>query len=203
MPAVGLLFGRPLPGYNARAAVDAETQIIVAHGLTQSMSDQHRLVALVDGIKKNLGRKPREASADAGYCRRRTSAPSQIAGSALTSQRVGSSTSPKPKKEEQNVNPRRCTSASWGGAREWNRCQSAHKIKNCTPKQMYLRELALIRGAALRLRWGVAPTRRALGSRTVQPRGRSVASARRACNQIWGRAGGFNWERRSMQLSRR
>ena len=55
-------------GYNAQAAVDAEAQIIVAHGLTQSMSDQDQLVALVDGIKKNLGRKPKEASADAGYC---------------------------------------------------------------------------------------------------------------------------------------
>jgi hypothetical protein len=32
------------------------------------MSDQDQLVALVDGIKKNLGRKRKEASADAGYC---------------------------------------------------------------------------------------------------------------------------------------
>jgi Transposase DDE domain len=57
-----------IQGYNAQAAVDAEAQIIVAHGLTQSMSDQDQLVALVDGIKNNLGRKPKEASADAGYC---------------------------------------------------------------------------------------------------------------------------------------
>ena len=57
-----------IQGYNAQAAVDAEAQIIVAHGLTQSMSDQDQLVALVDGIKKNLGRKRKEASADAGYC---------------------------------------------------------------------------------------------------------------------------------------
>jgi len=57
-----------IQGYNAQAAVDAEAQIIVAHGLTQSMSDQDQLVALVDGIKKNLARKPKEASADAGYC---------------------------------------------------------------------------------------------------------------------------------------
>ena len=57
-----------IQGYNAQAAVDAEAQIIVAHGLTQSMSDQDQLVALVDGIKKNLGRKPKEVSADAGYC---------------------------------------------------------------------------------------------------------------------------------------
>ena len=57
-----------IQGYNAQAAVDAQAQIIVAHGLTQSMSDQDQLAPLVDGITKNLGRKPKEASADAGYC---------------------------------------------------------------------------------------------------------------------------------------
>lgn len=57
-----------IQGFNAQAAVDAEAQIIVAHNLTQSMSDQDQLVPLIDGIKNNLGRKPGEASADAGYC---------------------------------------------------------------------------------------------------------------------------------------
>ena len=57
-----------IQGYNAQAAVDAKAQVIVAHGLTASMSDQDQLVPLVDGIKDNLGRKPKEASADAGYC---------------------------------------------------------------------------------------------------------------------------------------
>jgi transposase len=57
-----------IQGYNAQAAVDAGAQIIVAHGLTPSTSDQDQLVALIDGIEDNLGRKPREASADAGYC---------------------------------------------------------------------------------------------------------------------------------------
>ena len=57
-----------IQGYNAQAAVDAGAQIIVAHGLTQSMSDQDQLVPLIDEIKANLGRKPKEASADAGYC---------------------------------------------------------------------------------------------------------------------------------------
>jgi len=32
------------------------------------MSDQDQRVALVDGINKNLGQKPKEASADAAYC---------------------------------------------------------------------------------------------------------------------------------------
>jgi transposase len=57
-----------IQGYNAQAAVDAEAQIIVAHGLTHSMSDQDQLVPLIDAIEENLGRKPKEASADAGYC---------------------------------------------------------------------------------------------------------------------------------------
>jgi transposase len=57
-----------IQGYNAQAAVDAQAQIIVAHSLTHSMSDQNQLVPLMDGIKENLGRKPKEASADAGYC---------------------------------------------------------------------------------------------------------------------------------------
>jgi transposase len=57
-----------IQGYNAQAAVDAQVQIIVAHSLTHSMSDQDQLVPLLDGIRDNLGRKPKEASADAGYC---------------------------------------------------------------------------------------------------------------------------------------
>jgi transposase len=56
-----------IQGYNAQAAVDGKAQIIVAHSVTQSMSDQDQLVPLIDGIKDNLGRKPKEASADAGY----------------------------------------------------------------------------------------------------------------------------------------
>src|SRR3984957_19377696 len=56
-----------IQGYNAQAAVDGAKQIIVAHGLTQSMSDCPQLVPLVDAVRANLGRKPREISADAGY----------------------------------------------------------------------------------------------------------------------------------------
>ena len=50
--------------YNAQAAVDAEAQIIVAHELTQCGSDQGQLVPLVEAIENNLGRKPKQASAD-------------------------------------------------------------------------------------------------------------------------------------------
>jgi transposase len=56
-----------IQGYNAQAAVDAEAQIIVAHGLTPSMSDHDQLVGLIDDIEANLGARPKEASADSGY----------------------------------------------------------------------------------------------------------------------------------------
>jgi transposase len=56
-----------IQGYNAQAAVDATAQIIVAHGLTASMSDHGQLVGLIDDIEANLGAKPKEASADSGY----------------------------------------------------------------------------------------------------------------------------------------
>src|SRR5215203_2674554 len=56
-----------IQGYNPQAAVDGEAQIIVAHTLTSSMSDHGQLVPLLDGIQANLGRRPREASADSGY----------------------------------------------------------------------------------------------------------------------------------------
>jgi len=57
-----------IQGYNAQAAVDGAAQIIVAHDLTLSMSDQGQLIALADGVETNLDRKPKEVSADAGYC---------------------------------------------------------------------------------------------------------------------------------------
>jgi transposase len=56
-----------IQGYNAQAAVDGTAQVIVAHSLTPSTSDQDQLVPLVDQIEQNLDRKPKEASADAGY----------------------------------------------------------------------------------------------------------------------------------------
>jgi transposase len=54
--------------YNAQAAVDAEAQIIVAQDVTQSAVDCGQLVPMTDAIKTNLGRKPKQLSADAGYC---------------------------------------------------------------------------------------------------------------------------------------
>ncbi len=54
--------------YNAQAAVDAQAQIIVAQDVTQSAVDCAQLVPMTDAIEANLGRKPAQLSADAGYC---------------------------------------------------------------------------------------------------------------------------------------
>jgi transposase len=56
-----------MQGWNAQAAVDGAAQIIVEHALIQTTSDHGQLVPLVDGIAANLGRAPREVSADCGY----------------------------------------------------------------------------------------------------------------------------------------
>lgn len=56
-----------IQGWNAQAAVDGTAQVIVAHNLTPSMSDQSQLAQLVDGVAANLGRRPKEVSADSGY----------------------------------------------------------------------------------------------------------------------------------------
>jgi hypothetical protein len=57
-----------IQGYNAQAAVDAEAQVIVAHGLDANGSDRHQLAPIADAIEANMGRKPDQVSADAGYC---------------------------------------------------------------------------------------------------------------------------------------
>jgi transposase len=58
-----------LQGYNGQLAVDGAQQIIVAQRLTTNGSDQDGLVPLLDATMAALGRKPREVSADAGFCR--------------------------------------------------------------------------------------------------------------------------------------
>ena len=54
--------------YNAQAAVDGEQQVIVACGLTQSATDRHQLVPLIDQIRSTCGCDAREVSADSDYC---------------------------------------------------------------------------------------------------------------------------------------
>ena len=54
--------------YNAQAAVDADSQVIVACDVTQSASDRNQLKPMVEQIEAHNGRNPTELSADAGYC---------------------------------------------------------------------------------------------------------------------------------------
>jgi hypothetical protein len=54
--------------YNAQIVVDSVAQIIVAQDVTQSAVDSGQLVPMTDAVEANLGRKPEQLSADAGYC---------------------------------------------------------------------------------------------------------------------------------------
>jgi transposase len=54
--------------YNGQAAVDAESQVIVACSLTNRQNDERELLPLVDQVKSHLGEHPREVSADSSYC---------------------------------------------------------------------------------------------------------------------------------------
>ena len=57
-----------IQGYNGQAAVDGTAQVIVAHDLDAQQSDQHQLAPMTDAVTANMGRKPEQLSADAGYC---------------------------------------------------------------------------------------------------------------------------------------
>lgn len=54
--------------YNAQAAVEAGSQVIVAQILTDATNDKQQLDPMLSEIKKNNGRHADETSADAGYC---------------------------------------------------------------------------------------------------------------------------------------
>jgi transposase len=54
--------------YNAQAAVDAASQVIVAHDLVTAGNDMQQLLPVLDAIAAMAGALPREVSADAGYC---------------------------------------------------------------------------------------------------------------------------------------
>jgi len=69
-PDSRIMMGRDgfVQAYNAQAAVDSDTQIIVAHRLTNNGSDQDALLPLLDAVEANVGDMPDEASADNGFC---------------------------------------------------------------------------------------------------------------------------------------
>ena len=54
--------------YNAQAAVDADSQVIVAAGLTNAGNDKQQLAPMAAQIETNTGRTPKEMSVDNGYC---------------------------------------------------------------------------------------------------------------------------------------
>jgi IS5 family transposase len=60
--------GTYVQGYNCQAAVDAESQVIVARCVTNKQNDNRELTSLVDAIKAHTGTYPTELSADTGYC---------------------------------------------------------------------------------------------------------------------------------------
>ena len=65
MPAPG---GRDfLQAYNCQAVVDHEHQVIIAARATNQASDQQQAVTMVEEAIDNVGRVPKEVSADAGY----------------------------------------------------------------------------------------------------------------------------------------
>lgn len=53
--------------YNAQLAVDGESHLIVATGMTQNAGDQGELVAMVEAIESGTGQRPQRLLADAGY----------------------------------------------------------------------------------------------------------------------------------------
>jgi transposase len=55
-------------GYNCQAAVDADSQVIVAQTANNHANDVGELMSMVRQIKENTGRQTKELSADKGYC---------------------------------------------------------------------------------------------------------------------------------------
>jgi hypothetical protein len=54
-------------GYNAQAAVDSKSQIIIAAEVTNQAADVNHLEFMVHAVNNNTGHNPKEISADAGY----------------------------------------------------------------------------------------------------------------------------------------
>jgi len=54
-------------GYNCQAAVDAQSQVVVAEEVVAQQNDSDRLLPMVDAVRANTGKRIEEASADAGY----------------------------------------------------------------------------------------------------------------------------------------
>ena len=53
--------------YNCQAAVDADSQVIVAADVTQEANDKRQVEPVTEQVKANAGRKPKSVSADSGF----------------------------------------------------------------------------------------------------------------------------------------
>lgn len=54
-------------GFNAQAAVDGESQIIVAADVTPQQNDRAQLAPMLEQVQQNMGAKPEKVSADTDY----------------------------------------------------------------------------------------------------------------------------------------
>jgi transposase len=54
-------------GYNAQAAVDSQAQVIVACDVTQAAADVGQFVPMLEQAIENVGQRPEQVTADAGY----------------------------------------------------------------------------------------------------------------------------------------
>lgn len=59
--------GRYLQGYNGQAMVDCESQVIVAHDLTNEAADVHQLAPMLARCEEQAGARPVQTLVDAGY----------------------------------------------------------------------------------------------------------------------------------------
>ena len=66
--------------YNAQAAVDADSQVIVAHAVDAAQNDEHQFVPMLDQIEQNTGRRPEQVSADTGYCSEKNLEAAEVRG---------------------------------------------------------------------------------------------------------------------------
>ena len=57
-----------LQAYNAQAAVESRTQLIVGQGVTQAANDKEQLAPLLEAVEQQSGQRPEEVLADSGYC---------------------------------------------------------------------------------------------------------------------------------------
>jgi len=127
--------GSFIQAYNAQAAVDSQSQVIVAAGITQQANDSRQLVPMIEQVEANAGRKPEAVSADAGYWSEDNVSDGRVAGVDLYiatgrqqhGEKVESASGPPPEdasvKQEMQTNcgPRRGIRSTRCAKRLWNR----------------------------------------------------------------------------------